>query len=772
MSTQFQLRRGSEADNNMFTGGVGEIVAVTGTNTTIVLHDGITTGGHYLATREYLAAQLSTITNSIGYTGSFGDIGYVGSQGDIGYVGSFGDIGYVGSFGDIGYVGSQGDIGFVGSQGDIGYVGSRGIAGDLYRTISTSTLTIPASGDISIVVGIGLAYSVAQTIIVHASLDANDHVAATVVSYDSVTGDLVATVNGATGAGETYSSWVINLSGAVGALGYVGSQGDVGYIGSFGLTGFVGSFGDIGYVGSFGLTGYVGSFGDIGYVGSRGDTSYVGSQGTIGYTGSKGIGYVGSSSPPGGLSGQVLFNDAGVATGTSNLLFDGVNLTVGGLIAVDTTTTIYNDVRITQNLQVDGTINFVGTASVFQGQLGQFFGDATGNGALYAGVSSFTSFPQTVIQATGNYNGYIEFNAQNISPSAMASTDIVATADNGTESTAYVDIGITGSGWNGTQPNSLGTALIANDGYVFVSGPTVGTGNLVLGTLSTSTYVKIVVGYNDIALPVAVFNEASTVSTSTTTGALILSGGLGLQGNANLPSGATVTVGSDISAAVLPNVPAQFSGNVNSYFQINSQNINSGASASTDLILTADNGNDTSFYIDLGIASSNAAIAGQEVIGPNDGYLYVQGTDLIIGTASAGRNIEFYTSGLSTATSTHHAMTVADNTVTIYSSLNVTGPILQNGNPIGNNVVVRTVTINSQLYSTDDMIFASGSITLQLPDASINTGTNMQIKNIDGGPITVITTNNQTIDSYKSMTLTEFNSVMGLISNGINWYII
>jgi hypothetical protein len=137
----------------------------------------------------------------------------------------------------------------------------------------------------------------------------------TVTSYNQGTGVLVVDINGKTGSG-TYSSWEINLDGAVGIQGYTGSQGGTGgtgYTGSQGNqgdTGFVGSRGDIGYVGSKGdqgnqgNVGYVGSKGDIGYVGSKGDIGYIGSkgdqgnQGNVGYVGSKGdIGYVGSQGP-------------------------------------------------------------------------------------------------------------------------------------------------------------------------------------------------------------------------------------------------------------------------------------------------------------------------------------------------------------------------------------------------------------------------------------------------------------------------------------------
>ena len=71
----------------------------------------------------------------------------------------------------------------------------------------------------------------------------------------------------------------------------------------------------------------------------------------------------------------------------------------------------------------------------------------------------------------------------------------------------------------------------------------------------------------------------------------------------------------------------QFTSDIDSYSQINLQNINTGNSASGDYIITADIGTDTTYFIDMGLASSNYSYAGYGVIGPNDGYLFVAGAD-------------------------------------------------------------------------------------------------------------------------------------------------
>jgi hypothetical protein len=95
----------------------------------------------------------------------------------------------------------------------------------------------------------------------------------------------------------------------------------------------------------------------------------------------------------------------------------------------------------------------------------------------------------------------------------------------------------------------------------------------------------------------------------------------------------------------LPNSVASFFGNVNSYSQINYQNLNAGNNASTDLVLTADNGNDTTNFVDFGINSSTYNLGTFTITGANDGYMYSQSTNLAIGVAAAAKSIKFFQGG-------------------------------------------------------------------------------------------------------------------------------
>jgi hypothetical protein len=84
-----------------------------------------------------------------------------------------------------------------------------------------------------------------------------------------------------------------------------------------------------------------------------------------------------------------------------------------------------------------------------------------------------------------------------------------------------------------------------------------------------------------------------------------------------------------------------------SYSQVVNWNKNAGGGASTDFVAVNDLGNTTNdvHYIDLGINSSAYSNADYAVSGPNDGYLYINGGNLILGTQTTGNVIKFHTGG-------------------------------------------------------------------------------------------------------------------------------
>jgi len=187
------------------------------------------------------------------------------------------------------------------------------------------------------------------------------------------------------------------------------------------------------------------------------------------------------------------------------------------------------------NLTVSGNINYVGNVNTFSVQSGQFAGNAAGFGALYAGIlSGYTFQPDTVIQASSNFNNYAQINHQNINGGSNASTDYVATADIGTASSGYIDMGINNSGFVNGSGNELNWPL---DGYLYVNGTTPNNGNLLL---ATATAADVVISTNGAGLVnqqarfknnVGLILYQTTPSTSTGTGALQVAGGAGIAGN-------------------------------------------------------------------------------------------------------------------------------------------------------------------------------------------------------------------------------------------------
>lgn len=113
---------------------------------------------------------------------------------------------------------------------------------------------------------------------------------------------------------------------------------------------------------------------------------------------------------------------------------------------------------------------------------GTFTGDQYSDGAMYVGSPAGTVLgSDVVIQATANGGGYSQINFQNINSGGGASSDYILTADNGNDTTHYFDMGITSSGWDGSETNVL-AGLTPNNGYLYVQ-----DGNLTLGTRNGNT---------------------------------------------------------------------------------------------------------------------------------------------------------------------------------------------------------------------------------------------------------------------------------------------
>lgn len=108
------------------------------------------------------------------------------------------------------------------------------------------------------------------------------------------------------------------------------------------------------------------------------------------------------------------------------------------------------------------------------------------NTTFGVGYTSYTPLPNTMYQGTGSSSAYIQNNLQNLNNTG--SSDWVATADNGTDVTGYVDVGMAGGNYNyQTDAGEVGPWR-PNDGYIQVVGSTgQGRGNLLIMTGTSNT---------------------------------------------------------------------------------------------------------------------------------------------------------------------------------------------------------------------------------------------------------------------------------------------
>jgi len=176
-----------------------------------------------------------------------------------------------------------------------------------------------------------------------------------------------------------------------------------------------------------------------------------------------------------------------------------------------------------------------------------------------------------------------------------------------------------------------------------VSTNTVNTGSLYLtGDITASIFTGSFVGdgsnlYNVPASGVTGLNLSQIAEGSATAS---ISQTDGFRVNTKSEISGSLIIGSGVLDSIAPEILhvqnsgsyniAHFDANNDNYAQINIQNHSSSSAASTDIVLTADNGNENVHYVDMGINSStyDNGYVGYE----NDAYLINAGRDLFVGT--------------------------------------------------------------------------------------------------------------------------------------------
>ena len=186
------------------------------------------------------------------------------------------------------------------------------------------------------------------------------------------------------------------------------------------------------------------------------------------------------------------FNTFGNVSASGNVY---ANNFVGNIAAAPGNTSI--------QINVDGVLGAAANfsydygANVLYAPSAAFSGNLTnGTTGLFVGLPAYTFLGSNIVtQITSNVDSYAQVNQQNISSGNAASADYVITADNGSDSTFYIDIGMASS--NHADPDFFGDTTTFNDAYMYVvatdqAGPAQSVGNLIIG--STNGNIKLFVG--------------------------------------------------------------------------------------------------------------------------------------------------------------------------------------------------------------------------------------------------------------------------------------
>lgn len=238
-----------------------------------------------------------------------------------------------------------------------------------------------------------------------------------------------------------------------------------------------------------------------------------------------------------GLDNQIVFAAGGLTAGTTQMVIipnqyvhieidtESTSSTTGALVVAGGIGSAGN-VNIAGDLDVNGTVDFSGVTTLPIGTNANTF---------------LASLTNPVVVVDTNLNDYAQIAFQNRSANANASTDFIAYSNNGTDSSGYIDMGITSSNFADPEFTITGKG----DGYIFMVGAEGGTdqGNLVFATGDTGSQNKIIFAAGGLASDntqmeitpgVNVHIEIATASTSPTTGALTVVGGVGIQGDVNI----------------------------------------------------------------------------------------------------------------------------------------------------------------------------------------------------------------------------------------------
>jgi len=289
-----------------------------------------------------------------------------------------------------------------------------------------------------------------------------------------------------------------------------------------------------------------------------------------------------------------------------------------------------------------------------------------------------------IVSAHSNRNGYVQTNVQNYSNSTQASSDVVATANNGDEDINYIDMGINSSGYDINQ----GIVGGQNDAYLYSTGE-----NLLIGNATPNRRVVIFNGGLDTEANAKIYiHDQGTVGINTS----------GYNGT-NPPSLQIEAPSSYTYNAV------QIAGEVDNYFQLAHTNRSGGTTASADIVAynNIDPEGQLAGFIDMGIASTNYVRSDIYPGAEGDAYVFTDAPHLLLGatSGSGATKVTIFAGGINEAENAKLIL-FGNNQHLMSGSLDISGSLTVGGTITAQTLVVQTIT-SSVEFITGSTIFGS-----------------------------------------------------------------